>query len=269
MRKSSRISSKPNRYYDDEIEIIGDTKLERKRGQKVDQNFAKMTLKDQRAAAEAFNNSILYEEEEESSRRTSKRNNKGRKRKQVAEESDDDDIEVLDVKHPSSVVKKNSNSTEDDSDSDIEVLQIDDEEEKVKFSETVTITKTTKKNVDEKLLAEEFDLVKSKSDLVEVKDNGEKRCYSAKHSPNNAHPNCNFDISLPLQIKDLDYNMIVMQAPAAELYALKQLNLKEKQYIEAKKTAKKLIQVAIDILLKQPDVKILLMERVPRYAFQY
>jgi len=99
VRKSSRVSSRPNKYFDDEIQIIGDTEMERKRNKKIDQNFAKMNLKAQRAVVESYNNSIQYEEEEEefvSSKRTSKRN-KGRKGKHVTKESDDDDIEVLEI----------------------------------------------------------------------------------------------------------------------------------------------------------------------------
>ena len=152
--------------------------MERKRNKKIDQNFAKMNLKAQRAVVESYNNSIQYEEEEEefvSSKRTSKRI-KGRKGKHVREESDDDDIEVLEITESSSVssvvIKK---SSKDNSDSEIEVLDIDDDEEVVETRRGVTITKVTKKNVDEKLLAEESDLVKPKADLVEVKSNSGKR----------------------------------------------------------------------------------------------
>ena len=89
------------------------------------------------------------------------------------------------------------------------------------------------------------------------------------HSPNNVNPNCNFADSLPVQIKELDCNLIVMQAPAAELNALKEIHSMEKQFTEAKKATEQLIKVAIDNLLREADVKIILMDRVPRYVFQY
>ena len=85
---------------DDEIEIVGDTEMDKKNAEKVDKNFSKMTLKGQREAMEAFKSSTLYSEEEEGDeleveepRKVVKR---GRKRKILVEEDADSDIEILD-----------------------------------------------------------------------------------------------------------------------------------------------------------------------------
>ena len=85
---------------DDEIEIVGDTEMDKKNAEKVDKNFSKMTLKGQREAMEAFKNSTLYSTEEEveeevveEPRKVVKR---GRKRKVLVEEDSDSDIEILD-----------------------------------------------------------------------------------------------------------------------------------------------------------------------------
>ena len=84
---------------DDEIEIVGDTELDKKNAVKVDKNFSKMTLKGQREAMEAFKSSTLYsteedEEEEEIVKKPVVK--KGRKRKVLVEEDSDSDIEILD-----------------------------------------------------------------------------------------------------------------------------------------------------------------------------
>ena len=84
---------------DDEIEIVGDTEMDKKNAEKLDKNFSKMTLKGQREAMEAFKSSTLYsaEEEDEEEEETSKGHKRvgGKKRKVMAESDSDSDIEVL------------------------------------------------------------------------------------------------------------------------------------------------------------------------------
>ena len=85
---------KSYREEDDEIEIVGDTEMDKKKVEREDRNFSKMTLKGQREAMEAFKNSTEEEEEVEKPRKVVKR---GRKRKVLAAEEDSDsDIEILD-----------------------------------------------------------------------------------------------------------------------------------------------------------------------------
>ena len=44
-RRSSRVTKVENSYQeDDEIEIVGDTEMDKKNAEKVDKNFSKMTL---------------------------------------------------------------------------------------------------------------------------------------------------------------------------------------------------------------------------------
>ena len=83
---------------DDEIEIVGDTEMDKKNAEKLDKNFSKMTLKGQREAMEAFKSSTLYSTEEEEEEETSKGHKRvgGKKRKVMAESDSDSDIEVLD-----------------------------------------------------------------------------------------------------------------------------------------------------------------------------
>ena len=50
---------------DDDIEIVGDTEMDKKNAEKVDKNFSKMTLKGQREAMEAFRRSTLYNSDDE------------------------------------------------------------------------------------------------------------------------------------------------------------------------------------------------------------
>ena len=82
---------------DDEIEIVGDTEMDKKNAEKLDKNFSKMTLKGQREAMEAFKSSTLYSTEEEEEEIVKKPVvKKGRKRKVLVEEDSDSDIEILD-----------------------------------------------------------------------------------------------------------------------------------------------------------------------------
>ena len=91
-------ANKSYREEDDEIEIVGDTEMDKKKAERVDRNFSKMTLKGQREAMEAFKNSTLYStEEEEEVEEPQKVVKRGRKRKVLAAEEDSDsDIEILD-----------------------------------------------------------------------------------------------------------------------------------------------------------------------------
>ena len=81
---------------DDEIEIVGDTEMDKKYAEKVDKNFSKMTLKGQREAMEAFKSSTLYSTEEEDERSKVHKRVGAKKRKVMAESDSDSDIEVLD-----------------------------------------------------------------------------------------------------------------------------------------------------------------------------
>ena len=89
------MSKVENSYQEeDEIEIVGDTEMEKKNAERVDKNFSKMTLKGQREAMEAFKSST--DEEEEEVENPHKVGKKGKKRKVVVEEDSDSDIEILD-----------------------------------------------------------------------------------------------------------------------------------------------------------------------------
>ena len=133
---------------DDEIEIVGDTEMDKKNAEKLDKNFSKMTLKSQREAMEAFKSSTLYsteEEEEEEEEETSKGHKRvgGKKRKVMAESDSDSDIEVLD-----SPKSKKSGRVG-------------------KILEKNEIKRTN--DLDEKLLKDEFDrLDKQKPEYVQV-----------------------------------------------------------------------------------------------------
>ena len=89
---------------DDEIEIVGDTEMDKKNAERVDKNFSKMTLKGQREAMEAFKSSTLYsteEEEEETEEESRGHKRVGTKKRKVRVESDSDsDIEVLESPKP-------------------------------------------------------------------------------------------------------------------------------------------------------------------------
>ena len=156
---------------DDEIEIVGDTEMDKKNAEKVDKNFSKMTLKGQREAMEAFKSSTLYSEEEEGDeleveepRKVVKR---GRKRKILVEEDADSDIEILDSPNEKRI------STGDGSDCDIGAeLVLED------TSMCVSITpmsKTSSNNnkesslINKKPFGEELNSNGQKQDLVQVK----------------------------------------------------------------------------------------------------
>ena len=147
-RRSSRVTKMDNSYQeDDEIEIVGDTEMDKKNAEKLDKNFSKMTLKGQREAMEAFKSSTLYstEEEEGEEDETSKGHKRvgGKKRKVMAESDSDSDIEVLD-----SPKSKKSGRVG-------------------KILEKREIKRTN--DLDEKLLKDEFDrLDKQKPEYVQV-----------------------------------------------------------------------------------------------------
>ena len=132
---------------DDEIEIVGDTEMDKKNAEKLDKNFSKMTLKGQREAMEAFKSSTLYsaEEEDEEEEETSKGHKRvgGKKRKVMAESDSDSDIEVLE-----SPKSKKSGRVD-------------------KILEKREIKRTN--DLDEQLLKDEFDrLDKQKPEYVQV-----------------------------------------------------------------------------------------------------
>ena len=133
-----------NYQEDDEIEIVGDTEMDKKAAERVDKNFSKMTLKGQREAMEAFKNSTLYSTEEEEEEENSKGHKKAlsKKRKVMVESDSESDIEVLETPK----LKKDP----------MEGKALEEERE------------MKKKNIfDEKLLKDETD--KQKPDLVQVK----------------------------------------------------------------------------------------------------
>ena len=94
---------------DDDIEIVGDTEMDKKNAEKVDKNFSKMTLKGQREAMEAFRRSTLYNSDDDEEANMKKKLG-AKKRKAIDDsyfDSDiDSDIEVLESPKP----KKTSGS---------------------------------------------------------------------------------------------------------------------------------------------------------------
>ena len=154
-RRSSRVSKVENSYEEeDEIEIVGDTEMEKKNAERVDKNFSKMTLKGQREAMEAFKSSTLYsteeegEEEEEQSKEHKKVGTK--KRKVMVESGSDSDIEVLES--PKSKKGAATNKSSQDG-------KVVEEEKEMKISKR-------KNDFDEKLLTDEHD--KQKPEFVQV-----------------------------------------------------------------------------------------------------
>jgi len=172
-RRSSRVTKVENSYQeDDEIEIVGDTEMDKKNAEKVDKNFSKMTLKGQREAMEAFKNSTLYSTEEEveeevveEPRKVVKR---GRKRKVLVEEDSDSDIEILDSPTEKRI------STGDASECDIGAERVLED-----TSMCVSITPMSKTNsnnnnkasslINKKPFGEELNSNGQKHDLVQVK----------------------------------------------------------------------------------------------------
>ena len=154
-RRSSRVSKVENSYEEeDEIEIVGDTEMEKKNAERVDKNFSKMTLKGQREAMEAFKSSTLYsteeegEEEEEQSKEHKKVGTK--KRKVMVESGSDSDIEVLESPKSKKGAATNKSSRDG---------KVAEEEKEMKVSKR-------KNDFDEKLLTDEHD--KQKPEFVQV-----------------------------------------------------------------------------------------------------
>ena len=154
-RRSSRVSKVENSYEEeDEIEIVGDTEMEKKNAERVDKNFSKMTLKGQREAMEAFKSSTLYsteeegEEEEEQSKEHKKVGTK--KRKVMVESGSDSDIEVLESPKSKKGAATNKSSRDG---------KVVEEEKEMKISKK-------KNDFDEKLLTDEHD--KQKPEFVQV-----------------------------------------------------------------------------------------------------
>ena len=157
-RRSSRVSKveNSNQEEEDEIEIVGDTEMEKKNAERVDKNFSKMTLKGQREAMEAFKSSTLYsteeEEEEEEEEEQSKEHKKvgTKKRKVMVESGSDSDIEVLESPKSKKGAATNKSSRDG---------KVADEEKEMKVSKR-------KNDFDEKLLTDEHD--KQKPEFVQV-----------------------------------------------------------------------------------------------------
>ena len=153
-RRSSRVSKVENSYEEeDEIEIVGDTEMEKKNAERVDKNFSKMTLKGQREAMEAFKSSTLYstEEEEEEEEQLKEHKKVGtKKRKVMVESGSDSDIEVLES--PKSKKGAATNISSQDG-------KVVEKEKEMKISKR-------KNDFDEKLLTDEHD--KQKPEFVQV-----------------------------------------------------------------------------------------------------
>jgi len=187
-RRSSRATKADKSFEEeeDEIEIVGDTELERKNAERVDKNFSKMTLKGQREAMEAFKSSTEEEEEEadeddekEEVGKAQKVGKRGKKRKVVVQEDSDSDIEILDSPNE----KRFSASGRDGSECNIGV-----EEEKEDMGRCVSITpmsktssnnnnkvssspiiNTNKSNASKRTFKEELNSNQQKQDLIQVK----------------------------------------------------------------------------------------------------
>ena len=154
-RRSSRVSKveNSNQEEEDEIEIVGDTEMEKKNAERVDKNFSKMTLKGQREAMEAFKSSTLYstEEEEEEEEQLKEHKKVGtKKRKVMVESGSDSDIEVLES--PKSKKGAATNISSQDG-------KVVEKEKEMKISKR-------KNDFDEKLLTDEHD--KQKPEFVQV-----------------------------------------------------------------------------------------------------
>ena len=163
---------------EDEIEIIGDTEMEKKNAEKVDKNFSKMTLKGQREAMEAFTSHTEEEEEEEEGedeekvQKPRKAGKRGQKRKvKVVEEDSDSDIEILDSPNE----KRFSTGDESECDNG-------EGKEDTKMCVSITpMSKTSsnnnnkvsspinKANSNKKSIEEESNSNRQKQDLVQVK----------------------------------------------------------------------------------------------------
>ena len=177
-RRSSRVSKVEKSYEEeDEIEIVGDTEMEKKNAERVDKNFSKMTLKGQREAMEAFKSSTLYSTEEEGEEELEKPRKvvkKGRKRKVLVEEDSDSDIEILDSPNE----KKFSTGdkpecdigVEEDTSMCVSITPMSTPMSKTTSNNNNKISSpTNKSNLYKKPFEEELNLKGQKQDLVQVK----------------------------------------------------------------------------------------------------
>lgn len=152
-RRSLRASREIRYQDDDDIEIVGDTEMDKKNAAKIDKNFGKMTMKAKLQAMESFRNSSQFDENEEQEVVMKTKSTRSKSKKEQVVEDDDSDIEVLD---------SDSDAKKGDSDDEIEVLkETSDEKQKTK---TNSIRKRAS-SVNEKLLQEDFEKpIKTKSD---------------------------------------------------------------------------------------------------------
>ena len=135
-KKSSKASN-PNftMEEDDEIEIVGDTEQDKKNEERIDKNFSKMSLANQRRAIEEYRASSLFveEEEEPTAAKVSEKRRRNVKKKAILKEVYND-FEVIDIEEDDSSSSSQASKTksepltskvsnkEDDSDDEIEVL---------------------------------------------------------------------------------------------------------------------------------------------------
>ena len=170
-RRSSRATKSDKSFHEeDEIEIVGDTELEKKNAERVDKNFSKMTFKGQREAMEAFKSST---EEVGKPQKVGKR---GNKRKVVVEEDSDSDIEILDSPNE----KRSSASGRDGSECDIEVEEVKEDMSECVVTRTpmsktssnnkVSSSPIYKLNASKRTFKEELNSNRPKQDFVQVKN---------------------------------------------------------------------------------------------------
>ena len=96
---------------DDDIEIVGDTELDKKNEKRIDKNFSKMSLAGKLRAMEEYRTSSLYVEEEELAVDiVAKR--KGRKVRKKSTVDEDSDIEVIDVEEENTSQTKVSKTSQ-------------------------------------------------------------------------------------------------------------------------------------------------------------
>ena len=166
---------------DDEIEIVGDTELDKKNAERVDKNFSKMTLKGQREAMEAFKSSTEEEEEEdeEEVQKPHKAEKKGNKRKAMVEEDSDSDIEILDSPDEKRFYSGDGSKCETG----------DGEEETSRCVSITPMSKTSsnnnkvsspmnKANSNKESIGEELNSNRQKPDLVQVTKHFSRICFA-------------------------------------------------------------------------------------------
>ena len=188
-RKSAR-ASKPNFTMedDDDIEIIGDTEQDKKNEERMNKNFNKMSLANQRRAIEEYRASSLFVEEEEGEQPVaivSERKGKNVKKKTAITELGSD-IEIIDIEDNCSYSNK-----EEDSDDEIEVLlmKVLDETSEHKILDVLeeleaSITKTPLNN-DEKMFNDDSgDLKKDGFIKVNWASGKSMRMEREKHDKN-------------------------------------------------------------------------------------